>query len=99
MHTGRFVFSQLMDFLPKNEFNKCVLRYHGNHRIRTFSCYDQFLCMAFGQLTYRQSLRDVITIRNILAPVTSQNNQCLSTIAPELRHSSRTQPRGVLARR
>lgn len=60
MQSGRFVFSQLMDFVPKYEFNKCVGRYRGNHRTRTFSCYDQFLCMAFGQLTQRDSLRDVV---------------------------------------
>jgi len=59
MHNGRFVFSQLMDCLPRHEFNKCVLRYRGNNRVRSFSCYDQFLCMAFGQLTFRQSLRDL----------------------------------------
>ena len=60
MQSGRFVFSQLMDFVPRYEFNKCVGRYRGNHRMRTFSCYDQFLCMAFGQLTGRDSLRDVV---------------------------------------
>ena len=59
MHTGRFVFSQILDFLPRYEFNKCVQRYQGNYRVRKFSCYDQFLCMAFAQLTYRDSLRDI----------------------------------------
>ena len=52
MNIGRTVFAQLMDFLPHHEFQKCVDRYHGNRRIRKFSCYDQFLCMAFAQLTY-----------------------------------------------
>jgi len=66
MHEGCFIFSQLMEFLPTYDFNKCVRRYHGNHRIRTFSCYDQFLCMAFGQLTYRDSLRDVVTCLDVL---------------------------------
>lgn len=61
MYTGRVIFSQLMDFLPKREFDKCVRRYAGNHRIRRFSCFDQFLCMAFAQLTYRESLRDIET--------------------------------------
>jgi len=61
MHSGRIVFSQLLDFLPRYEFNKCVQRYQGNYRIRKFSCYDQFLCMAFAQLTYRESLRDIQT--------------------------------------
>ena len=59
MYTGRMVFSQLLDFLPKHEFDKCVQKYQGNYRIRRFSCLDQFLCMAFAQLTYRESLRDI----------------------------------------
>ena len=53
MYAGQFVFSQLMDYLPMYEFRKCVHRYEGNRRIRNFSCMDQFLCMAFAQLTYR----------------------------------------------
>ena len=59
MYSGRTVFSQLMDFLPRHEFNKCVRRYQGNYRVRKFTCFDQFLCMAFAQLTYRESLRDI----------------------------------------
>ena len=61
MHVGRIVFSQLMDLLPKHEFDKCVQRYHGNYRVKTFSCFDQYLCMTFAQITYRQSLRDIET--------------------------------------
>jgi hypothetical protein len=61
MHTGRIVFAQLMDFLPTLDFNRCVRRYAGNHRTRRFSCRDQFLCMAFAQLTFRESLRDLET--------------------------------------
>lgn len=68
MHTGRFVFSQLVDFLPKYEYDKCVRRYRGNRRVRTFSCYDQFLCMGFAQLTYRESLRDIVTCLEVLKP-------------------------------
>ncbi len=59
MNTGRTVFSQLMDFLPMYEFRKCVDRYKGNYKVRSFSCWDQYLCMAFAQLTYRESLRDI----------------------------------------
>ena len=59
MNTGKNIFSQLMDFLPLHEFRKCVNRYHGNHRTKTFSCLDQYFCMAFAQLTYRESLRDI----------------------------------------
>lgn len=60
MNSGQIVFSQLIDHLPVHEFRKCVARYHGNHRARTFSCWDQFLCLAFAQLTYRESLRDIV---------------------------------------
>ena len=59
MDSGRTIFSQLTDFLPQREFRKCVERYCGNHKIKTFTCWDQFLCMAFAQLTYRESLRDI----------------------------------------
>jgi Domain of unknown function (DUF4372)/Transposase DDE domain len=62
----RYVFSQLIDSLPKHEFDRCVARYHGNRRIRHFSCFDQFLCMAFAQLTYRESLRDIEICRHAL---------------------------------
>ncbi len=58
---GKFVFSHIMNFMPKHEFDECVLRYGGNHRAQSFSCYDQFLCMAFAQLTGRESLRDIET--------------------------------------
>jgi len=56
---GQTVFSQVIDFLPKNIFRQCVNRYKGNYKVRSFTCYDQFLCMAFAQLTYRESLRDI----------------------------------------
>ena len=59
MNIGQTVFSQLMEQLPLHEFQKCVLRFQGNHRTRYFSCLDQFLSMAFAQLTYRESLRDI----------------------------------------
>lgn len=61
MHSGEFVFAQLMDFLPRHEFNACVRRYAGDRRLRGFSCRDQFLCLAFAQLTFRESLRDIET--------------------------------------
>ena len=59
MYDGRMIFSQLMDFIPRYEFRKCVTRYQGNSRVRTFSCWDQFLCMIFAQLTGRGSLRGI----------------------------------------
>ena len=59
MNTSKTVFTQLMDFIPQYDFRRCVNRYRGNHKVISFSCFDQFLCMAFAQLTYRESLRDI----------------------------------------
>ncbi|MFH1992256.1 MAG: IS4 family transposase [Pseudomonadota bacterium] len=59
MNRGQTIFSQVINFLPQNKFRNCVNRYNGNYRVRSFTCYDQFLCMAFAQLTYRESLRDI----------------------------------------
>jgi hypothetical protein len=59
MNQGRTIFSQIIDFLPKYKFRQCVSRYGGNYRVRSFKCFDQFLCMAFAQLTFRESLRDI----------------------------------------
>ena len=59
MYQGRTVFSQILDFLPMHKFRQCVNRYNGNKGVRTFTCLDQFMCMAFAQLTYRESLRDI----------------------------------------
>ena len=59
MYSGRLVFSQVMDHLPMKTFRRCVQRYHGNRHIQSFTCLDQFLCMAFAQLTFRESLRDI----------------------------------------
>ena len=61
MNTGQTIFSQVMDFIPMHEFRKCVDRYAGTYEARNFSWFDQFLCMAFAQLTYRDSLRDIET--------------------------------------
>ena len=59
MYSGKLVFSQLMTHLPMHSFRRCVGRYRGEHWIKSFSCLDQYLCMAFAQLTYRESLRDI----------------------------------------
>jgi len=59
MNTGKTIFAQLMDFLPSKAFRRCVKRYQGDYKLKTFSCWDQFLCMTFAQLTYRESLRDI----------------------------------------
>ena len=68
MNSGRTVFAQLLDFLPLHEFHKCVRRYGGQHRLRKFSCFDQFLGMAYAQLTGRDSLRNLETCLRVLRP-------------------------------
>ena len=72
MFAGHFVFSQLMDFLPRRQFTACVNRWRGDRRPRGFSCRDQFLCLVFAQLTFRESLRDIET--------------CLRAVGPKLYH-------------
>jgi hypothetical protein len=66
MNTGRIIFSQLMDIVPKYEFRKIVNYHKGDYRVRQFKCWDQFLCMCFGQLTFRNSLRDLTSTLNAL---------------------------------
>lgn len=73
MHEGRTIFAQLMDTLPRYEFDKCVAKYRGDYRVRSLSCYQQFLIMGFAQLTFRESLRDIET--------------CLRAIGTKLYHS------------
>jgi hypothetical protein len=73
MHEGRTIFAQLMDWLPRYELAKCVERYRGDFHVRSLSCYEQFLILAFAQLTYRESLRDIET--------------CLRALGPKLYHS------------
>lgn len=68
MYAGQLVFAQLMEFLPRHEFNACVRRYGGSRRLRSFSCRDQFLALAFAQLTFRESLRDIETCLRALEP-------------------------------
>jgi len=72
MNTQPSVFAQIMSFLPLDEFRKCVRRYQGDYRVRRFSCLDQFFCLAFAQLTYRESLRDIVS--------------CLQTMRSRLYH-------------
>lgn len=72
MNSGKTVFTQLVEHIPIHEFRKCVKRYRGNYKVKSFSCWDQFLCMAFAQLTYRESLRDV--------------EACLRAMQPRLYH-------------
>jgi hypothetical protein len=64
MNRGKLVFAQLMRHLPLTTFRRCVARYWGEFKVKSFSCLDQFLCMAFAQLTYRESLRDIEVARS-----------------------------------
>jgi len=73
MNTGRTIFSQLLDFISKYEFDKCVAKYNGNYRVKTFTCWEQFIVMAFAQLTGRESLRDI--------------ESCLEAVSTKLYHS------------
>ena len=59
MNHGKLVFSQLLGFVSIKKFRRCVKRYNGDHRVKNFTCWDQFLCMIFAQLTHRESLRDI----------------------------------------
>ena len=61
MYTGKTVFAQLLDHLPLHQFRRCVKRYKGNYKVQSFTCLDQYLCLFFAQLTYRESLRDITT--------------------------------------
>ncbi len=73
MNTGRTILSQLFDFIPKYEFDKCVDKYEGNYRVKSFTCWEQFIVMAFAQLTNRESLRDI--------------ESCLQAVSSKLYHS------------
>ena len=66
MNKGSTIFTQVMGFLPRHKFRQCVNRYKGNYRVRSFTCFDQFLCMAFAQLTYRESLRDIVCCLRVM---------------------------------
>src|SRR5580693_7495773 len=59
MPEGHYVFAQVMQHLPLTTFRRCVERYDGEHKVKRFSCLDQYLCLAFAQLTWRESLRDI----------------------------------------
>ena len=61
MNNGKYVFAQLMSLIHSEEFARCVDKYKGDYRVRSFKCWHQFLCMSFGQLTHRESLRDIVT--------------------------------------
>ena len=57
--SGKTIFSQVVELIHPQQFRRCVVRYRGDYKVKAFSCWDQFLCMAFAQLTFRESLRDI----------------------------------------
>lgn len=61
MHQGKYIFTQVLDMVVRYQFNQCVTRYHGEHRVKHLTCWEQFLASAFGQLAFRKSLRDIVT--------------------------------------
>jgi hypothetical protein len=68
MNAGQTVFRQLLQFLPRHEFNHCARRYRGEHRVRSLTTIDQFLCLAYAQLSGRETLRDSIINRTVVPP-------------------------------
>ena len=85
MNTGKTILSQIMSYLPTYEFRRCVQRYRGNQKVKSFSCWDQYLCMVFAQLAFRESLRDIITclraMQNKLYHTGIRGNISKSTLA------------------
>jgi len=85
MYAGQLIFSQIMDFMPLQTFRRCAGKYRGNFKVKKFSCLDQFLCMAFAQITYRESLRDIeVCLRSQnkkLYHMGIRGNVCRSTLA------------------
>jgi Domain of unknown function (DUF4372) len=93
MNSGRTVFAQLMDLLPLAEFRRCVERYRSDYKVQSFSCLDQFLGLAFAQLTYRESLRDIETCLRA-----HQSQLYHMVFGPHLaQHSGQRQPAARLA--
>jgi len=98
MNSGRTLFAQVMDFLPLHEFRKCVRRYRGDYKVKTFFCLDQFLCLAFAQLTYRESLRDIeICLRPFQSRLYHAGFRGGCVTRNTLSHANKTRPWQVYA--
>jgi hypothetical protein len=82
--SGKTIFSQVVELIHPQQFHRCVARYRGDYKVKAFSCWDQFLCMAFAQLTFRESLRD---IEDCLSARTDQLYRMGSVATLELRRS------------
>ncbi len=98
MHQGKLVFAQIMAHLPKTTFARCVARHSGNHKVKDFSCLDQFLAMAFAQLTHRESLRDIqINLRAQSTRLYHMGFRCATISRNTLANANATRPWQIYA--
>ena len=98
MHQGKLVFSQLMAHLPLSTFRRCVVAHRGEHKVKDFSCLDQFLAMAFAQLTYRESLRDIeVNLRAQAARLYHMGFRCATISRNTLANANATRPWQIYA--
>jgi len=98
MNQGKLVFSQLTALLPKTTFQRCVDRYGGNHKVKDFSCFDQFLVMVFAQLTYRESLRDIeLNLRAHVSRLYHMGLRCNTVSRNTLSNANATRPWQIYA--
>jgi hypothetical protein len=97
MHEGTFVFSQLMEFVPWRRFQTCVNRYGGDYKVGTYPCVEQFRVMAFAQLTYRHSLREVEACLRVVKPKFYHMGIHSTISHSNLAHANPTKPRNPIA--
>jgi Transposase DDE domain/Domain of unknown function (DUF4372) len=98
MYQGTLVFAQLMAYLPLSTFRRCVATHDGDHKVKDFSCLDQFLTMAFAQLTYRESLRDIeVNLRAQRARLYHMGLRCKTVSRNTLSHANATRPWQIYA--
>jgi len=98
MHQGKFVFAQLMAHLPLSTFRRCVATHRGDYKVQDFSCLDQFLAMAFAQLTYRESLRDIeVNLRAQAQRLYHMGFRCQTISRNTLAHANATRPWQIYA--
>jgi hypothetical protein len=98
MHQGKLVFAQLMLYLPLSTFRRCVAKYNGEHKVKDFSCLDQFFAMAFAQLTYRESLRDIeVNLRAQARRLYHMGFRCQTISRNTLANANATRPWQIYA--
>ena len=98
MHQGKLVFAQLMAHLPLSTFRRCVAAHRGEHKVQDFSCLDQFLAMAFAQLTYRESLRDIeVNLRAQSSRLYHMGFRCQTISRNTLANANATRPWQIYA--